>query len=192
MSANPEEFRAIFDATYPKVAAYARRRATDAVADDVVAETFLAAWRRRDEVSAMGNPLPWLYAVAGNQLRNQHRSANRHLRLVSKVAGDVAAVSSTPLLSEPDADVDPDVEVVRAALATLSFDDQEVLRLIAWEELTYRETAEVIGCSLDAVAQRIRRAKHRLAAAIEGLDTNATDAAPSNDAESPRTHTRGA
>ena len=186
MSTQVDEFRAVFDATYPKVVAYARRRADETAADDVVAETFLVAWRRRDEVAAMDNPLPWLYAVAGNQLRNQNRSTNRHLRLVSKVAGDVATGAVGAGGSEDDgfpSDGAPAVDLVRDALATLSFDDQEVLRLVAWEELTYQQTAEVLGCSVDAVAQRVRRAKQRLAGAVDNLN-----ASPSE----PRTHPRGA
>ncbi len=191
MSPSVDEFRSLFHATHPKIVAYARRRAADAAADDVVAETFLVAWRRRDEVTAMDNPLPWLYAVAGNQLRNQHRSANRHLRLVSKVADEVAAdpamtASGPNSNSQPDAD--PAVDLVRAGLSTLSFDDQEVLRLVAWEELTYQEAADALGCSLDAVAQRIRRAKQRLAAAIEQLGQGA----PSDRHSESDRHIRGA
>ncbi len=191
MSTHVEDFRAMFHATYPKVVAYARRRTDATAADDVVAETFLVAWRRRAELATMENPLPWLYAVAGNQLRNQHRSANRRLRLVSKVAGEAAtgpmtADASAPGGSPPDSD--PAVEQVRSALATLTFDDQEVLRLVTWEELTYQETADVLGCSLDAVAQRIRRARQRLAAAVD----NVAGDTPSKQHPDTRTQTRGA
>lgn len=139
----------------------------------------------------MDNPLPWLYAVAGNQLRNQHRSTNRHLRLVSKMAGDATAGPHLPpqaIDGQPPFETEPAVDVIRSALATLSFDDQEVLRLIAWEELTYAETAEVLGCSVDAVAQRIRRAKQRLARAIDTL----TDSDPAIEQPDPQTQTRGA
>lgn len=191
MSTQVDDFREMFHANHQKVVAYARRRADDAVADDVVAETFLVAWRRRTELSTMDNPLPWLYAVAGNQLRNQHRSANRHLRLVSKMAGDVTTGEPAPAPGgegQPLFDTDPAIDVVRSALATLSFDDQEVLRLVAWEELSYQETADVLGCSLDAVAQRIRRAKQRLARAIDTL----TDADPAIEKSDTQTHTRGA
>lgn len=186
MSTEVDDFRAMFNTAYPKLVAYARRRADDGIADDVVAETFLVAWRRRAELAGMDNPLPWLYAVAGNQLRNQHRSATRHLRLVSKVAGD--ASTSPPAAAKPPVGSDPAVDVVREALSSLSFDDQEVLRLVAWEELTYRETADVLGCSIDAVAQRIRRAKQRLSGAIGNL----ADAAPTDRQTDPHEHTRGA
>ncbi len=185
MSSQVEDFRAVFDATYPKLVAYARRRVDDSVVDDIVSETFLVAWRRRTEVAGMDNPLPWLYAVAGNQLRNQDRSANRHLRLVSKVAGDPATSTEPEHASTPPAghsDSDPAVDLIRGALETLSFDDQEVLRLVTWEELTYQQTADALGCSVDAVGQRIRRAKQRLARAIENLTdhhtTSRTDTHP--------------
>jgi len=174
MTSELDDFRRIFDASYPKLMAYARRRADFTAADDVVAETFLVAWRRRDEFLNMDRQLPWLYAVAGNQLRNQDRGANRHLRLVAK-AGAEPAEAEAPADAGMTADSDSDAALLRQALQTLSFDDQEVLRLIAWEDLSHNDAADVLGCSTDAVAQRIRRAKQRLATAIAHIEPAATD-----------------
>jgi len=184
MSSEAAEFRSIFDATYPKVLAYARRRASAGAADDIVAETFLVAWRRRRLVLALDNPLPWLYTVAGNQLRNQSRGAGRHLRLVAKVAGDeqVAGEADNPP-DEPDQAADR----IHDGLAQLSFDDQEVLRLVAWEELSYAEAAEVLDCSVDAFAQRLRRAKNRLRQAMDGSASTPKTASDQENDPSPLT-----
>ncbi|MDH3294167.1 MAG: RNA polymerase sigma factor [Acidimicrobiia bacterium] len=175
MTSERDSFRRVFDACYPKLMAYARRRTDAAVADDVVADTFLVAWRRRTEFLNLDRQLPWLYGVAGNQLRNHNRSADRHLRLVARAG-------SEPVSPTRDADsvVDAlvDAERVRQALGTLSFDDQEVLRLIAWEELSYAEAAVALDCSTDALGQRLRRAKQRLANALTQPDTTTEATSP--------------
>jgi len=175
MTSEIGDFREVFDATYPMVVAYVRRRVPDpAAADDIVAETFLVAWRRRGEVLAMDNALPWLYTVAANQIRNQSRGTNRQLRLVAKASADPTVVAPEAKL-DPEPAADAAVVRLRSALDELSFDDQEVLRLVAWEELTYAETAQVLDCSVDAVGQRLRRAKQRLSRVLERHDPLADD-----------------
>jgi RNA polymerase sigma-70 factor (ECF subfamily) len=67
-------FQEFYRAHEAAVLAYARRRAP-AIAEDVVAETFLVCWRRLDDVPA--NALPWLYAVARNVLANERRKQAR-------------------------------------------------------------------------------------------------------------------
>jgi RNA polymerase sigma-70 factor (ECF subfamily) len=55
---------------------------------------------------------------------------------------------------------------LRTALANLAEPDQEVLRLVGWEELTVAEAATVLGCTRTAAAVRLHRARRRLAAAM--------------------------
>ena len=191
-------FRTVFTNSYPRLLAYARRRASPAVADDVVAETFLVAWRRRSEVMAMNDPLPWLYAVAGNQLRTANRSADRQHRLAARVAAEPTAsvIPTEPATPGADEISDPDdnVDRLHEALAGLSFDDQEVLRLVTWEELSHRETAAVLECSVDAVAQRVHRARQRLARALADLRTTGLPSAPpsTTNGGQPSANSRGA
>ncbi len=66
------------------VLAYARRRTTQEAADDAVAEVFLIAWRRVDDVPA--EPLPWLLGVARRVLANQRRGERRGADGGSQVA----------------------------------------------------------------------------------------------------------
>ncbi|HEX6652604.1 MAG TPA: sigma factor, partial [Thermoleophilaceae bacterium] len=70
-----ERFERMFRDSYPLVRAYALRRAAPEGAQDVVAETFLVAWRRLEDVPE--DPLPWLYGAARRVLANQRRSAAR-------------------------------------------------------------------------------------------------------------------
>lgn len=155
MSSREERFRAIFDATYPAIVAYVRRRAAATDIDDVVAEVFTVAWRRLDDVPD-DRALPWLYATARRVLANHHRSGTRRLRLLDRLQREPVA------LFEPGGSVD-DVVV---ALSSLPPTDQEVLRLAAWEGLPASDIAAAIGCSANAAALRLSRARARLRAAI--------------------------
>lgn len=137
---------------------YALRRSDPDTADDVLAETLLVVWRRLEEVPADGR-LPWCYAVAANVLANIRRGRKRQLNLVQRI------VALDPPAATVDAPEPPDPEVHRA-LGTLRAEDQELLRLWAWEQLTPAEIASVLGLTPNAVRIRLHRARGRFAAAI--------------------------
>lgn len=155
-------FSELFSATYSQVVAYARRRSFDKTeADDIVSEVYTIAWRKRDELRPDQPPLPWLYTIAGNVLRNHWRAGGRRLRLVERLEAEPGGSAS----HDP---AEADGQQLRDALLRLSFDDQEVLRLVAWEGLSHREVGEVLGCTTNAVGIRIHRAKQRLEAELSG------------------------
>jgi RNA polymerase sigma-70 factor (ECF subfamily) len=152
-----ERLAALFEAYQRQVLAYALRRAASVVdAEDVTAETFTIAWRRIAAVPP--EPLPWLYGVARRVLANQRRGNDRRLRLAGRIGDDVP----TPARLGEDADT-PAV----TALACLRADDQEVLRLVAWEDLGNNQIAKVLGITPNAVAIRLHRARRRFAVALE-------------------------
>lgn len=159
MDARTERFGVVFDACYRPLHAYARRRAGDAVADDIVAEALAVAWRRLDEIPA-GQELPWLYGVARRVIANQNRGEARRERLLVRLAGERS------VRAEPAASDDP--SRLRAALARLRPEDQEVLRLAAWEQLGAAEIALVLGCNTNAAALRLSRARRRLRDQLTG------------------------
>lgn len=135
---------------------YAARRVTAADVDDVVAETFLVAWRRADEVP--DPPLPWLLGVARGVAANATRSAHRRAALAERVAAE-------PVRAAPPADAvaaQRPSDSMLAALARLSHGDRELLTLIAWDGLTPDEAAEAVGCSRATLAVRLHRARTRL------------------------------
>src|SRR5215218_9123212 len=75
-------FRAVYDANYHRVLGFVlRRTANREDAEDVVAETFLTAWRRLDQIPAGVGARLWLYGVARNALANHHRGERRRGRL---------------------------------------------------------------------------------------------------------------
>ena len=156
-------FTALFEATHRPLLAYAVRRVADpADAADVVAEAFLVAWRRLDDVPVGDDARPWMFGVARRVLANLHRGARRRLALADRLRAEVAEATPPPT---------GEVSDVERALARLGPDDQELLRLVAWEELARDEIALVLGISRAAVRVRLHRARRRLAEQLDGLVT---------------------
>jgi RNA polymerase sigma-70 factor (ECF subfamily) len=156
MAPSPEErFRTIYEQHLDAVTAYVRRRAPADAVQDIVADTFLVFWRKLDRVPA--EPLPWLYAVARKTLANHHRATRRREVAVGEPAGAI----------EVELPADP---ILGIAFSRLGERDQEVLRLVAWEQLGLHEAADVLGCSPVACRVRFLRAKRRLARHLEQLE----------------------
>jgi len=154
-AASPEaRFNVLFSRHYPAVFGYAARRVGRDEAGDAAAEVFTVAWRRLDRVPPEPEALPWLYGVARKVVANHERAANRRLRLEAKAA--TVAPATTPGPGPGGMDVE-------AALLRLGRADREVLRLAAWEELQPAEIATAVGCSPNAAAVRLHRARRRLA-----------------------------
>jgi RNA polymerase sigma-70 factor (ECF subfamily) len=160
--ASPEaRFNALFARHYPAVFGYAARRVGRDEAGDAAAEVFTVAWRRMGKVPDEPETLPWLYGVARKVVANQERGARRRLRLATKAATGIAPDHEGPGPAALD---------VEAALRRLGPADQEVLRLAAWEELQPAEMAVALGCSANAAAVRLHRARQRLAGEMSAKD----------------------
>jgi RNA polymerase sigma-70 factor (ECF subfamily) len=155
-------FEALFRANYPSILAYALRRTDPEAADDVVAETFVVAWRRLADVPA--DELPWLYGVARKTIANQRRGKRRRSALMERLAREAPAAA----WPEDTADRVAEREGVAAAMARLSERDREVLRLVAWEGLETARAARAAGCSPAAFSVRLHRARRRLVKELAG------------------------
>jgi RNA polymerase sigma-70 factor (ECF subfamily) len=160
-SGSEQRFGSLYDAHRAALAAYCRRRVPGDAADDVMAEVFLAAWRRVEEIPS-GSELPWLYGVARNVIANQRRSVGRRSRLLVRVGSQPLAAPPEPAVALAASD-----QPVLDALATLPDSDQELLRLRAWEELSSAEIGVVLGISAAAVDMRMSRARRRLERALD-------------------------
>lgn len=158
MTKADDRFEKLYARYFGDVLAYALRRAPRPVAQDVVAETFLVAWRRLDDVPA--SPLPWLLGTARRTLANQRRASRRQRALVGRLAGEPRLESADELDGPP----------ILAALACLSKRDRETLMLAAWEELDSREASEVLGCSPTAYRLRLHRARRKLERTLGELE----------------------
>ncbi len=153
-----DSFEALYRATLPAVRSYARRRTAPDIAEDVVASTFLTAWRRYDEAIAGG--LPWLYKTARFTLANHQRTERRQLRLAQRVL-------STSETTTPDAMEQADNRsLVLDAIQRLADDDREILQLVYWEHLSVKAVAIVLDCRPGTAAVRLHRARRKLRDAL--------------------------
>lgn len=120
-----ERFRVLFQDAYLALQRYVLYRGlTPQDADDLAADTLEIAWRRLGDVPT-NDPLPWLYAVARNVLRNQRRKERRGIVLRRLRAGGEPA--------DPVASSITGAAALRTALAELNHDDRELLMLVAWD-----------------------------------------------------------
>jgi RNA polymerase sigma-70 factor (ECF subfamily) len=158
-----QRFERLFERAERDLLAYVLRR-VDRPEDaaDIVAETFLVAWRRVDDVPAGDEARLWIYGVARRVLANQRRGQLRRSRLADRLRDELPAAVAN--LRGPE---DHRAAAVRAALACLEDDDRELLRLSSWEGLTPAEIATVMNVSNVTVRSRLHRARNRLRAELE-------------------------
>jgi RNA polymerase sigma factor (sigma-70 family) len=156
-----QRFSSLYREHYRRVWAYAVRR-IDSRADaaDVVADVFTTAWRRLPEVPDPPADLLWLYGVARRVLAGKRRSARRMRNLVERLQTD-------PLYVSPGGGELTDR--VLEAVARLRPAEREAIALVHWEQLSHDEAAQVLGCSANAVAIRVHRARARLRRALAEL-----------------------
>jgi RNA polymerase sigma-70 factor, ECF subfamily len=159
------------------VRAFCRRRVASDLVDDAVAEIFLTAWRRLEEIPAGDEALVWLYGVGYRVIGHHWRTAARRRRLEDRLRSMVRRPS--PAADEVVTDGD-EHRLVLAAAARLGETDAEVLRLAAWEQLSVADIAAVLGIAPNAVKQRLHRAKQNLGREYRRLESRhpSTPAAP--------------
>lgn len=153
-----EEFAELYRTCAGDVFGYLRRRAAVDV-EDLVAETFTTAWRRRREMPPPLLRRPWLFGVARTLLLAQRRTRAATAAAVREVAGRQAA--ATPA-GDPVPE-SPAVHAVRDAVARLSEGDREILTLAVWEQLSSPEIAVVLGIRAGTARVRLHRARAALA-----------------------------
>jgi RNA polymerase sigma-70 factor, ECF subfamily len=152
-------FEALFREHAAGIGSYCRWRSrSPGDADDAVAEVFLVAWRRLEDVPGGEAARPWLYGTARRVLANQARAQARRSRLQERL-------SAQPELCRREDD--PVAGRVHDALAALGPRDREVLLLAEWEGLAPTEIAKVLRCPAVTVRGRLHRARRRFRAAFE-------------------------
>jgi RNA polymerase sigma-70 factor (ECF subfamily) len=159
-------FDALFASYSSDIVAYCSWRAPSASdAQDAVAEVFLTAWRRLEELPRGDAARVWLYATARRVIANQRRSTRRRKALEERLALE-ASLPTTH---------DPEETLVHEALRRLESADREVLLLAEWEGLSPAEIASVVGCLPVTVRGRLHRARRRFRAAFEELSEARND-----------------
>ena len=153
---SPEaRFDALYRTHFRAVLSYVRRREAESDVADIVSDVFAIAWRRMDSVPEAPGDLFWLYGVARRVLSEHRKRRWRRGRLSAHIAIESAVEHET--ISDPLHDR------LLVLISRLRPADQEVLRLVLWEELSHEAAAAVLGCSVHTVAVRLHRAKQRIA-----------------------------
>lgn len=150
-------FERLYRTCYHDLLGYALRRTDQPeAAADVVADVFLVAWRRINEIPPE-QARAWLFGVARKVMANHHRADRRWTDLAARLRQELSQVTT----------VAPEVpDDIRRAFRTLAEADQELLRLVAWEGLTADELAVTLECTANAARIRLHRARRRFAQAL--------------------------
>jgi RNA polymerase sigma factor (sigma-70 family) len=166
----PDCFATIFDRHADEIQRYAHARLGPDLAEDVTAETFLAAFRRRDSYDTdRADARPWLYGIAIRLIGKHRRAEGRYRRMLQAV----------PTGGRTDDEDDRSADRVTAqqlrprlvaVLNALPGRDRELLLLVAWAGLTYTEAAQALGLSESAVRSRLHRIRVKTRAALGGAD----------------------
>jgi RNA polymerase sigma factor (sigma-70 family) len=164
----PEALGELFETHARAIYNYCFRRTADwAAAEDLTSAVFLEAWRRRKDVDLVSEPpLPWLYGVATNLLRNHRRSLRRYRSALDRVPPP----GPTPDFAEETAERLDDERRMREVLGDverLPRAQQEVLALCVWAGLGYEDAARALGVPVGTVRSRLARARAELASLEE-------------------------
>jgi RNA polymerase sigma factor (sigma-70 family) len=158
----PKEFAAIFDRHAGDVHHYLARRVGAERADDLVAETFVIAFRRRVSFdTTQRNARPWLFGIATRLLSQHWRTTERRQRLHARTLPELPAES--PVEQAVNAAAAHHLRgPVGQALRELAPGDLDVLLLVAWEYLTYDEVAAALEIPVGTVRSRLHRARKQV------------------------------
>ena len=158
----PDLFTAVFDRHSAEILRYVYARLGRDLAEDVTAETFLAAFRCRAKYDgAWPDARPWLYGIAMRQISRHRRVEERRLRVLRSAPADGPTEDHSDRAAER-------VTAQRlgprlaAALTALPRQDRELLLLVAWAELSYAEAATALGTTISAVKSRLHRIRVRM------------------------------
>jgi RNA polymerase sigma-70 factor (ECF subfamily) len=164
-------FTDLYRRHYRPIRDFCRRRVAGDLVDDAVADTFLTAWRRLEDVPTGDEALLWLYGVAYRVIGHQWRSTARRRRLEDRLR----SVGGRPASGADESAIDGDERrLVLDAAACLGDTDAEVLRLVAWEQLAVVDVAAVLEIAPNAVKQRLHRARRNLAREYRRLESRQT------------------
>ncbi|MEW2353136.1 RNA polymerase sigma factor [Spirillospora sp. NPDC029432] len=159
--ADPEAFGELFRRHSPRLHAYIRRRLGPGLADDLVAETFATAFRRRERFDGRAEVGAWLWGIASNLIARHHRQETRMYRAFARSGVDPAEQD----FAGPAADRASAAALgprLAGALASLGAQERSAVLLLAWGEMSYAEIAATLDLPLGTVKAKIHRARRKL------------------------------
>lgn len=177
---DPEVFSALFTRHAATIQRYVTRRLGPDAADDVVAETFLLAFRQRDSYDpARADALPWLYGIATNLIGRHRRAEIRLYRALARTGADpvTAPFAAASFTDQVDEAVSAGMarRQLAAALAKLPAANRDPLLLVAWGDLSYEEVAQALHIPKGTVRSRVSRGRMRLRRMLGDIDPTLTE-----------------
>jgi len=167
---DPGCFAAIFDRHADEILRYAHARLGPDLAEDVTAETFLAAFRHRDRYDATRRDArPWLYGIATRQIGTHRRALARRLALLRSAPTDLVTEDFGHRAAERVTAERLRPQLARV-LAGLTAKDRELLLRVAWAGLSYEESAQALGLTASAVKSRLHRIRTKTRQALGGTN----------------------
>lgn len=171
----PELFAAIFDRHAGRLRGYVARRLGPDAADDVVADTFLIAFRRRSRYDlSRRDAAPWLYGIATNLIGERRRAEVRMYRAYARSGADPLTIEGHAQRVADAVSAEAESLRLAAALASLKKRDRDALLLFTWGDLSYEEVARALDVPVGTVRSRLNRARRKLRAAL-GTPTTSED-----------------
>ncbi|GLY78518.1 RNA polymerase sigma factor [Actinoallomurus iriomotensis] len=166
----PELFTALYERHAPAIHRYVARRLGTDMADDLMAETFLIAFRQRESYDqSRPDARPWLYGIATNLVAQHAKAEARMWRTIARTGIDPAMDSPADRVVE-QVSASGTRRSLAAALARLHPGQRDVLLLTAAGGLTSTEIATALGVSPGTVHSRLNRARKKMRAAFGGID----------------------
>ncbi|MFF5245923.1 RNA polymerase sigma factor [Streptosporangium sp. NPDC000095] len=158
---DPERFAEVFHKYFAAIHRYASARLGADAADDVAAETFLAAFRQRERYDlSRHDARAWLFGIATNLIRRHRRDEVRLYRALERARD--ASVTDSGVSPVDRADADLAQRRLAGALAVLKAGDREALLLVAYGELSYAEVSDALGIPVGTVGSRLNRARRQV------------------------------
>lgn len=156
-------FRAVYEATYVDLVRFAQRRVHPSQAEDIVADAFLVAWRRFEDLPTdPGDARAWLFGIAQRTMLNGQRGDQRRQALTIRIADASVVEQSGETWKDLDSElVDRRLDLA-AAWRRLAPVHQETLSLAIWDGLAGPQAAAVLGISPVAFRLRLTRARRAL------------------------------
>lgn len=166
-----QAFTELFERHATAIWNYAYRlTASWTTAEDLLAEAFLVAWRRRGEVRLVrDSALPWLYTVANNICRDERRRKRRFLRLAPQLATEDTEPDHADAIAQDSANRARLAEVV-AAIGQLPKSERDAVRVCLLGGVSTSDAAALFGISEVSVRSRLSRARSRLHTIVPGED----------------------
>jgi RNA polymerase sigma-70 factor (ECF subfamily) len=161
-------FDALFRAHQKSLRAFLRQRVGGQVEEDILQETFLAAWEAMPHLNLKTRFKSWLLAIAVHKIADHHRSQGRRygretpLEVADSVVSEGRNMTSGFVRTE-------NRDLARVLLAPLSDEQRQVIKLYYFAELTLPEIAVALDRNLNTVKYIFYRA-HTVAAEKKSSD----------------------